>query len=144
MGLYSRGPKMRFPRITIKTLTAVNRGSLSFFEANKDVPFDIKRIYYTYQVPSNVRRGGHAHKKLTQLLFCPFGSIRMLLDDGVIKEEVLLDKPDKGFIISNGIWRELIWEMENSVLFVAASDYYDEADYIRDYDEFLHFVKKGH
>lgn len=129
--------------IKIKTVTDDKLGSLSFFEGSKDVPFDIKRIYYTYNVPNGSMRGGHAHKSLSQLLFCPYGQIRVILDDGISKEDVVLDSPSKGLIISNGIWRDMAWEKENAVLCVAASGYYDENDYIRNYDEFKKLVKEG-
>lgn len=130
--------------INIKTITDSMKGSLSFFEANKDVPFDIKRIYYIYQVPVGIKRGGHAHRELSQMLFCLYGQIKIVLDDGTKKEEVILDEPSKGLIISKGIWRDMIWEKDNSVLCVAASDYYDESDYIRDYDEFIKYVEEGY
>lgn len=131
--------------IDIKTIISKEQqGSLSFFEGEKDVPFKIKRIYYTYNVPLEGVRGGHAHKNLQQLIFCPYGAIKVILDNGFSKSELLLDKPDKGLIIDYGIWRDLIWEKENSVLCVAASNYYNEDDYIRNYDEFLKLVKGGY
>lgn len=130
--------------ISIKTISTENSGSLSFFEAERNIFFPIKRIYYIYRVPTGVKRGGHAHRALSQILFCPYGQIRIVLDEGIEKEEVVLDEPSKGIIISNGIWRDMIWEKDNSVLCVAASDYYDENDYIRDYDEFIKLVKAGY
>lgn len=130
--------------IDIKTICTEKLGSLSFFESCKDVPFDIKRIYYIYNVSKDCRRGGHAHKSLTQLLFCPYGSINVILDDGHTKKEVLLNSPSKGLVITNGIWRDMLWEKDDSVLCVAASDYYNEFDYIRDYNEFLRYVKEGY
>lgn len=130
--------------LSIKTVKNRSFGLLSFFEANKDIPFGIKRIYYIYQVPTGVKRGGHAHRALSQILFCPYGQIRIVLNDGIEKEEVVLDEPSKGLIISNGIWHDMIWENDNSVLCVAASDYYDENDYIRDYNEFIKLVKAGY
>ena len=130
--------------INIKTISTENLGSLSFFESERDIPFKIKRIYFTYNVAENSQRGGHAHKKLTQLLFCPYGSITIVLDDGSTKKEILLDSPSKGLIISNGIWRDMIWNKSESVLCVAASDYYNEDDYIRNYEEFKRLVEKGY
>lgn len=121
-----------------------NFGYLSFFESGNDIPFEIKRIYYTYKVPINTKRGMHAHKKLQQVLWCPYGKIEVILDDGEIRETYLLDSPEKGLLVGDGIWREMIWKKEGSVLCVAASDYYNEDDYIRDYDEFLEYVKKGY
>jgi dTDP-4-dehydrorhamnose 3,5-epimerase-like enzyme len=119
-------------------------GYLSFFESKRDIPFDIKRIYYTYNVPVGTKRGMHAHKKLQQILWCPYGEIEVILDGGETRETYLLDSPGKGLLIGNGIWREMIWKKEESVLCVAASDYYNEDDYIRDYDEFLKCVKEGY
>jgi dTDP-4-dehydrorhamnose 3,5-epimerase-like enzyme len=130
--------------IKIRTVDTNNLGTLSFFEGTRDIPFEIKRIYYTYNVPKGAKRGGHAHRSLFQFLFCPYGRIRLILDDGKEKEEVLLDEPSKGLILFNGIWRDIIWEKDNSVLCVAASDYYDENDYIRDYNEFIKLVKEGY
>jgi len=128
--------------ITIKTIDTDGMGSLSFFEEDKDIPFQIKRIYYTYNVPTQTKRGGHAHKDLQQILFCTYGKIKVILDDGYEKEEFSLDSPNKGLIIGNNIWRDMIWDNEDSVLCVAASKYYDEKDYIRDYKEFIELVKK--
>ena len=126
--------------ISINRVTAQGMGTLSVFEAEHDVPFAIKRIYYIHNVPVGVQRGGHAHKKLRQVLWCPYGKILIKLDDGFEKAEVLLDSPDKGLIVEHYMWREMIWEKKDSVLCVAADSYYDESDYIRDYDEFLEAV----
>ena len=117
-------------------------GILSIFESNRDIPFEIKRIYYTYNAPLGTKRGMHAHKKLKQILFCPYGKIEVILDNGTEKKNVILDDPSKGLIIRGGIWRDLVWLKENSVLVVAASDYYDAYDYIRDYNEFLNYKGK--
>lgn len=127
--------------IKIRTKPANEKGSLSFFEASKDIDFEIKRFYYTYGAKVNTQRGGHAHKKLKQLLFCPYGEIKIILDDGQERAEILLDSPEKGLIVEERIWREVIWLKDNSVLCVAASDWYDESDYIRNYDEFIAFLK---
>lgn len=127
--------------IPMKTVSTPDIGSLSFFEAERDIPFPIKRIYYIHNVPKNTQRGAHAHKTLKQLLFCPFGSINILLDNGTEKEEVTLDTPSMGLVLESCIWRDMTWLEENSVLCVAASDYYDEDDYIRDYDEFMEYVQ---
>ena len=116
--------------ISMKSITAEGLGTLSVFEGGHDVPFDIKRIYYIYGAPQG-----------TQLLWCPYGSILIRLDDGHEKSEVLLDDPAKGLIVEHNIWREMIWQQENSVLCVAADSYYEAADYIRDYDEFLKTVQ---
>ena len=127
--------------VGIKTIPTVNAGELSFFEANHDIPFDIKRIYYISKVPEGVRRGFHAHKDLKQLLFCPYGKIQLILDDGSVREEITLSDPSVGVVIDRPIWREMLWMQKDSVLCVAASDYYSTEDYIRDYQEFLDFVK---
>lgn len=131
-------------QVDIKTVGSPEIGYLSFFEAEKDIPFQIKRIYYIHEVPVNTKRGMHAHKKLQQLLWCPFGAIEVMIDDGKMKKSYLLDSPDKALLVLNGYWREMYWKKAGSVLCVAASDYYDEEDYIRDYDEFLEYVEKGY
>ena len=127
--------------ISMKSVAAEGLGTLSVFEGGHDVPFDIKRIYYIYGAPQGTQRGGHAHKALRQVLWCPYGSILIRLDDGHEKSEVLLDDPAKGLIVEHNIWREMIWQQENSVLCVAADSYYEAADYIRNYDEFLKTVQ---
>lgn len=117
-----------------------DRGLLCAFEANKTVPFDIKRVYYIFGTMPGVARGFHAHKLLKQVAVCVSGSCRMTLDNGRIKEEVLLDTPTKGIMIEDLVWREMHDFTSDCVLLVLASDYYDEADYIRDYDDFLKLV----
>lgn len=129
--------------IRMKSVTAEGMGTLSVFEAEHDVPFAIKRIYYIHDVPAGVQRGGHAHKKLRQVLWCPYGKILIKLDDGFEKAEVLLDSPDKGLIVESNMWRDMLWQQDNSVLCVAADSYYAPDDYIRDYGEFLNRVKRG-
>lgn len=129
--------------INIKTIPTVNSGELSFFEATHDFPFEVKRIYYISKVPEGVRRGFHAHKKLKQLLFCPYGKIQLILDDGKKREEIILSDPSVGIIIDRPIWREMLWLEKNSVLCVAASNYYEVSDYIRDYNEFLNYIKSN-
>lgn len=119
-------------------------GFLSYFEQNKDFIFDIKRIYYTYEVPIDEIRGMHAHKKLEQILWCPFGEIKVVLDDGNLKNEYILDSPDKILFVKKGYWHTMQWKKPDSVLCVAASDNYNEEDYIRDYDEFLKYVEEGY
>ena len=116
-------------------------GGLSFIESLRDIPFEIKRIYCIYQTEANQHRGFHAHKKNWQLLFCPYGSIDIVLDDGIETETVSLDSPSKGLILHPGLWREMIWKFDDSVLCVAASEYYDPDEYIRNYDEYLFYKK---
>ena len=120
-----------------------DRGSLIAFEQNKNIPFDIRRVYYIYGTQAGVARGFHAHKDLHQLAICVSGSCRFLLDDGANKEEVLLDNPSSGLLIEGLIWREMYDFSDDCVLLVLASEYYDEADYIRDYDEFKNAVSEN-
>ena len=122
--------------IRIKTIPTVNAGELSFFEAGHDIPFEIKRIYYISKVPEGVRRGFHAHKELKQLLFCPYGRIQLVFENKNGREEIELSDPSIGVVIDRCTWREMLWLQKDSVLCVAASDYYDADDYIRDYQEF--------
>lgn len=126
-----------------KTFEVKGQGYLSFFEAF-DIGFDIKRIYYIYGAPKDTKRGFHAHKKLQQIAWCPYGDITFILDDGHAKQSVRLNNPSEGLLVQQGVWHEMIWNKENSVLCVAASDYYDDNDYIRDYDEFIRLVKEGY
>lgn len=126
--------------INIKTLGTERFGKLSFAESKRDVPFDIKRIYYITMVDEGIKRGFHAHKNLKQLIFCPYGTIFILLDDGTKKEEIMLDNPSIGILLEKPLWREMVWIESNSVLCVLASDYYDENDYIRDYQQFLNYT----
>lgn len=128
---------MKLNIIDIRTVSTAGKGALSFLEAGKDVPFEIHRVYYTYGAPEGCKRGGHAHRSLKQILFCPYGQISIILDDGTERETVVLDSPSKGLVVEDMTWREMVWDIEGSVLVVAASGYYDEADYIRDYEVFL-------
>ncbi|WP_370100246.1 sugar 3,4-ketoisomerase [Xanthomarina gelatinilytica] len=114
------------------------RGNLSVIE--KDcIPFSVKRVYYLYDVPSNAYRGGHAHKNLYQFLIALSGSFDVVLDDGNQKTKITLNKPNKGLLIPNGIWRELENFSSGSVCLVLASEEYDESDYIRKYKKFLSY-----
>mgnify|MGYP000232894075 FL=1 len=113
------------------------RGCLISLEANKQIPFDIKRVYYIYGTEKNVARGFHAHKQLQQVAVCVAGKCRMILDDGKNREDMWLDSPAKGLLIEDMVWREMHDFSEDCVLLVLASEHYDEADYIRDYDEFI-------
>lgn len=113
------------------------RGSLIALETLKNIPFEIKRIYYIFDTLEGVSRGFHAHQNLQQVLICVKGSCRVLLDDGCHKENVILENPYTGLLIENLVWREMHDFSEDCVLLVLASEYYDENDYIRDYDEFL-------
>ena len=113
------------------------RGSLIALEAlSKQVPFEIKRVYYIFGTKPNVIRGKHAHYKLKQLLICVSGSVDILIDDGKNKDTIRLDSPDKGLYIDGFIWREMKNFTKDAVLIVLASDHYKEEDYIRDYKVF--------
>lgn len=118
-----------------------DRGMLVALEEGKEIPFDVKRVYYMYDTVEGVRRGFHAHKCLEQILICVHGSCKILLDNGKEKEIVSLDTPYEGLYISNDMWREMYDFSPDAVLMVLASELYDEADYIRDYDEFLKYVE---
>ena len=117
------------------------KGNLSVVEKNKTVPFDLKRVYYLYDVPGGESRGGHAHKDLKQLIIAVSGSFTITLDDGNIKRTFLLNRPYQGLFIVPGIWRTLDEFSSGSVCMVLASEKYDESDYIRDYQEFLDYKK---
>lgn len=119
-----------------------DRGQLVALEENKEIPFNVKRVYFMYDTKSGVRRGFHAHKKLEQILLCVSGSCKILLDDGIEKKTVNLNRPYEGIYIANHVWREMYDFTEDAVLLVLASEYYDEDDYIRNYDEFLEFIKE--
>lgn len=129
--------KFQFPTHTNDT------GSLSFLEAERHIPFEIRRVYYIFDVQGDSRRGFHAHRDLQQVLICIHGSCKILMDNGTEKEIVQLDKPNEGLLIENNIWREMYDFSPGAVLLVLASRYYDEADYIRNYDNFLAFVKEN-
>jgi len=112
------------------------RGNLSVIEGNV-IPFAMKRVYYLYDVPSGAERGGHSHKVQQEFLVALSGSFTVVLTDGKDKISVTLNKPNEGLWIPNGIWRELENFSSGSVCLVIASDMFEEADYIRDYNEFL-------
>jgi len=119
-------------------------GALVVLEPTIDIPFDIKRVYFTYGVDEGNERGYHAHKKLEQLLVCVFGSIEVECDDGKRREKTILSSPSEGLFIGPGTWRTLKWIQGGSVLLVLASALYDESDYIREYDSFLQLVEEGY
>jgi dTDP-4-dehydrorhamnose 3,5-epimerase-like enzyme len=112
------------------------KGNITVVENSKTIPFDVKRIYYLYDVPGGEARGGHAHKALYQLIIAASGSFNVTLDDGHVKRTVTLNRPYQGLYVVPGIWRELDNFSSGSVCLVLASEEYDEADYIRTYEEF--------
>ncbi|MEY8847531.1 FdtA/QdtA family cupin domain-containing protein [Psychroserpens sp. XS_ASV72] len=112
------------------------RGSLAVIEGDC-IPFEMKRVYYLFDVPSDAYRGGHSHKDQVELLVSLSGSFEVVLDDGKSRKSVMLNKPDKGLLIPKGIWRELENFSSGAVCLVLASGEFDESDYIRDYDSFL-------
>ncbi|EHO82805.1 sugar 3,4-ketoisomerase [Fusobacterium ulcerans] len=128
--------------IKIKKISS-NGGNLSFFEKNKDINFDIKRIYYIYEFSKENRRGFHAHKELKQVMFCPHGKIEVEFTNGREKQSYILDDPTKILVVEKGYWREFISLKEGSILCVAASEVYNENDYIRDYEEYLKWEGKN-
>ncbi len=117
------------------------RGQLIALEEFKDIPFRIKRVYYMYDTADGFVRGKHAHKNLEQILVCIHGSCKIKLDNGYEQKVVPLEKPYEGLYVPNNMWREMYDFSEGAVLLVFASELYDASDYIRDYDEFLEFVK---
>lgn len=113
------------------------RGSLVALEETKNVPFDIKRVYYMFNTQEGIRRGFHAHKELIQLAIPVKGSCKFLMDDGREKVNITLDNPASGLLIEPMVWHEMYDYSDDCVLLVLASDYYDEADYIRNYEAFI-------
>jgi len=112
-------------------------GSLTFIEGGRHIPFALKRVFYIYDVPTGESRGAHAHRKLEQVLICLAGSFDVLIDDGERRREVRLHRPWKGLYVPAMIWTRIINFDPGSVCLVLASEYYDEADYYRDYHAYL-------
>src|SRR5215207_8482325 len=125
---------VQLPRITDP------RGNLTFIEAPQHIPFEIKRVYYLYDVPGGETRGGHAHRQLQQLIIAASGSFDVVLDDGYERTSFSLNRSYYGLYVPRLIWRELENFSSGSVCLVLASELYDEADYYRDYDAFLDAV----
>lgn len=119
------------------------RGSLIVLEALKNIPFEVRRIYYMTNLSSDNARGFHAHKDLTQVAICLNGYCRFVLDNGSNREEIILNAPDQGLLITSMIWREMYDFSTDCVLLVLANQYYDESDYIRNYNQFLQEVNNG-
>lgn len=130
----SLGKIIELPRITDP------RGNLTVAEANKNIPFDIKRVYWLYDVPGGECRGGHAHKQIKEILIAVSGSFHVTLDNGKEKKTFLLNHPYQGLLIETKTWRTLDDFSSGAVCVVLASDFYDENDYIYDYNDFLQYI----
>lgn len=129
----------RIDRCCILELPKISdpRGNLTFIEANRHIPFEIRRVYYLYDVPGGAERGGHAHKALHEFIIAISGSFDVVLDDGSHKKRFHLNRSYFGLYICPMIWRELDNFSSGAVCMVLASDFYDESDYLRDYDAYL-------
>ncbi len=119
-----------------------DRGELVALEEFRDIPFRIKRVYYMYKTGPGVHRGFHAHKTLEQIMICVHGSCKVLLDNGKEKKVVYMETPYEGLYIPHHFWREMYDFSEDAVLMVLASEIYHEEDYIRNYDEFLQWIRE--
>jgi dTDP-4-dehydrorhamnose 3,5-epimerase-like enzyme len=126
----------------LKTL-GDERGHLIVLENSRNIPFDIKRVYYLTDTLQGVPRGFHAHKQLLQVAVCVSGRCLMKMDNGVQKEEVWLDAPNKAIFIDKMIWHEMHEFSADCVLLVLANDFYDEQDYIRDYSVFMEMIENA-
>jgi len=136
---------MKLDECRIIELPVINdaRGNLSYIEENRHIPFDIRRVYYLYDVPGGATRGGHAHKDLHQLIIAMSGSFDVVLDDGAGKKRFHLNRSYHGLYVCPMVWRELDNFSSGSVSMVLASDYFDESDYFRDYSEFVDSVRSS-
>ena len=118
------------------------RGNLTFIEGGQHIPFDIRRVYYTYDVPGGSNRGGHAHKALHQLIIAMSGSFDVILDEGGEKKRFHLNRSYQGLYVCPMLWRELDNFSSGSVCMVLASNIYEESDYYRNYDEYIAAIRK--
>lgn len=118
------------------------KGNLTVVENGLDLPFDVKRTYYLYDIPGGENRGAHAHKELQQLIIAASGSFTVVLDDGKVKRSFFLNRPYQGLLVPPGIWRDLVDFSSGSVLLCLASEGYDEKDYIREYNDFVEVKNK--
>lgn len=137
--------EMNLDKCQLYGLPRINdpRGNLTFVEANRHIPFDIRRVYYLYDVPGGAERGGHAHKALHQLVIAMSGSFDVHLDDGYKKKTIHLNRSYNGLYICPMIWREIDNFSSGAVCMVLASHYYDETDYYREYQQFLDDIKES-
>ncbi|MBT8552479.1 WxcM-like domain-containing protein [Polynucleobacter paneuropaeus] len=131
---------MNLDKCQLYELPRINdpRGNLTFIEANRHIPFDIRRVYYLYDVPGGTERGGHSHKALHQFIIAMSGSFDIHLDDGCMKKTIHLNRSYSGLYLCPMIWREIDNFTSGAVCMVLASDFYDEKDYYRDYAEFIY------
>jgi dTDP-4-dehydrorhamnose 3,5-epimerase-like enzyme len=127
--------KIDLPRISD------SRGHLSFLEGSNHIPFEIKRIFYSYGIPEGRGRGAHAHKDLLQFMICLHGRYLLKVDDGFNKMEFEMNSPSQGVLVPNGIWADQIEFSKDALSLVVASAVYQEADYIRNYEEFLKYSR---
>lgn len=126
---------LELPRINSRS------GNITAIQNNKEIPFDVKRIFYLYDIPGGESRGAHAHKKCHQFLVAASGSFEVQLDDGNVKKTVMLNQPFRGIHIPPGIWASEVNFSSGAICLVMASHIYEENDYLRDYEEFLEFKK---
>jgi len=119
-----------------------NEGTRTSVGSFVGVPFDVKRTYWTYDIPAGAARGGHAHKECLEVIIAASGSFTVTLDDGYQKKTYLLNRPDQGLLVNTGVWRTLQDFAAGSVCFVLASDLYDADDYIYEYEDFEQYVKE--
>lgn len=115
------------------------RGDITIVQNDGTFPFDVKRVYYLYDVPGGAARGAHAHRTLSQLIVAASGSFQVTLDDGIQKRSFFLNRPYQGLLVRPGIWRDLDDFSSGAVCMVLASEGYDKEDYIRDYQEFIEY-----
>jgi len=128
--------------IELPLISDPKRGSLSFGEVQKQIPFEIKRVYYVFDVPKGKNRGNHANKFSEQVLFCLKGAVKIEIDDGKNKDSVLFSKPNVGIFLGKMLWRRVDYLEEGSVVLVLASEFYQKDDYISDYSEFKEIASK--
>lgn len=128
---------------TYSSRTATHAGKLIALEELRDIPFRIRRVYYMYDTGEGVVRGKHAHKSLEQILVCIHGSCKVRLDNGQEQKIVPLEKPYEGLYVGSNMWREMFDFSPDAVLMVLASELYDEADYVRSYEDFLNMVQES-
>jgi len=134
--LKSKSSKLNIIKLITVPVVTTN-GQLCYMQNPDQIPFDVKRVYYIYGVSEGSIRGGHTHKATRQILFCINSSIKIIVDDGKDKEEILLDKPNVGILLEPGIWHEMRDFKKDTILLVLASAINDSNDYIRNYEDFL-------